>query len=221
MAVNQNLGGTAGLTKLGAGTLVLTGNNNYPGATTVGAARLCFAATARPARSSTAMAQWSTADNSFSITPPTVEPTRRARCRATLPRGTGRQRSSQAALRTTNTASAAKGLGWLDNGSAVVVKYTYYGDANLDGKVNAQDFDALAAHYGATGTGVWAQGDFNYDGVVNTVDFNMLSMNYNATALSGAGLPAPSLGTLVPEPTSMVLALGGLALLGRRKRDGR
>ena len=35
--------------------------------------------------------------------------------------------------------------------SSVLVRYTLAGDANLDGIVNAQDFDALATNYGKSG----------------------------------------------------------------------
>ena len=52
----------------------------------------------------------------------------------------------------------------------IEVKYTLYGDTNLDGTVNSIDFGALAANFGRSGK-VWDQGDFNYDGVVNSIDF--------------------------------------------------
>ena len=87
----------------------------------------------------------------------------------------------------------------------VTLKYDLGGDANLDGKVNASDFDALAAHYGTNSGGVWTGGDFNYDGIVNTLDFNILAANYNQVA---TGTAAPSLGTLVPEPGSLAMIAG-------------
>ena len=106
-----------------------------------------------------------------------------------------------------------------DGVSKVTVGYTVFGDANLDGKVNAQDFDALAANYGATSGKFWYQGDFNYDGVVNVVDFNILAENYNQAAPIPTAAPvlAPVLGTLVPEPVSLgLLGLAGLSLRRRR-----
>ena len=93
------------------------------------------------------------------------------------------------------------------SGGTALVRYTLAGDSNLDGIVNAQDFDALASHYGVSGGGVWTQGDFNYDGTVNTTDFNLLAANFNAA------LPAPALGTL---------EFGGLPSgLGLRVEDSR
>ena len=70
--------------------------------------------------------------------------------------------------------------------TTVVLQYTLMGDSNLDGKVNASDFDAIARNYGSTGK-AWTDGDFNYDGTVNVVDFNALAANYNQTFRAGAG----------------------------------
>jgi hypothetical protein len=53
---------------------------------------------------------------------------------------------------------------------------TKYGDANLDHRVNALDFNAFAGHFGQTGG--WAQGDFNGDGVINSLDFNSIAGNF-------------------------------------------
>src|SRR5207248_6230439 len=49
----------------------------------------------------------------------------------------------------------------------VLIKYTKYGDANLDGKVGLPDFGRLRASFGKLTGAAWDQGDFNYDGKVN------------------------------------------------------
>ena len=106
-------------------------------------------------------------------------------------------------------------LGYIDNAfgfQQIEVKYAYLGDANLDGTVNALDFNAVATNFGGSSK-FWFNGDFNYDGTVNTSDFTALASNFNALPLS-----APSLGSLVPEPC-MVMGLATLALLSRRRRD--
>jgi hypothetical protein len=98
------------------------------------------------------------------------------------------------------------------SGATVLVRYTTTGDANLDGVVNALDFNALATNFGQTpGSDVWTQGDFNYDGVVNTLDFTQLAGNFGQVLAS-----PPLLATLVPEPCSA--ALLGLLFLSRRRR---
>ncbi len=99
------------------------------------------------------------------------------------------------------------------NPTDTLIRYTYYGDTNLDGKVNALDFNALATNFGKTpGSDVWSQGDFNFDGNVNTQDFTALAGNFNQPALS-----APALGALVPEP-GILVSLTALGML-RRRRD--
>src|SRR6185369_13085183 len=46
-------------------------------------------------------------------------------------------------------------------GTFALLKYVVYGDADLDGDVDATDFTALSNNF-ASGT-YWAKGDFNYD----------------------------------------------------------
>jgi hypothetical protein len=99
--------------------------------------------------------------------------------------------------------------------TSLLLRYVYVADANLDGKVDTLDFNALAANFGATGKNWW-QGDNNYDGVVDTLDFNFLASNFGQTLPDDASLQS----NLVPEPSSMaaVALLAGPALLKRRRR---
>ncbi len=60
----------------------------------------------------------------------------------------------------------------------VLVRYTYYGDANLDGVVNAADYLKVDAGYVMKTTG-WANGDFNYDGVVDGSDYTLVDNAFN------------------------------------------
>jgi hypothetical protein len=108
--------------------------------------------------------------------------------------------------------------------TAVLLKYTLLGDANLDGTVNGLDFNALATNYGQ-GAKTWADGDFNYssDGTIDSNDFALLAANYGkSVATSGADIPdaAPvALGALVPEPTSLsLIALASIPMIRRRRR---
>jgi hypothetical protein len=109
--------------------------------------------------------------------------------------------------------------------TSTLVKYAYLGDANLDGTVNALDFNALANGYG-TGT-VWPQGDFNYDGTVNSSDFALLAANYGQVppapgdVIVDSSAPASSLGAVVPEPitASLIASAAGWMLTRRRRRN--
>ena len=96
--------------------------------------------------------------------------------------------------------------------STVIVKYTEIGDANLDATVNALDFNALASHFGQS-SAIWSDSDFNYDGSVDTQDFVALAGNFGGTM--GGAVPAPSLGSLVPEP--MLIGMPAMALIACRR----
>ena len=87
------------------------------------------------------------------------------------------------------------------------------GDSNIDGVVNALDFNALASDFGQAGQN-WGGGDFNGDGTVNTIDFTAMAQDFGNSYNPN---PAPALTSLVPEPGAFA-ALGVLALLVPRRR---
>lgn len=93
--------------------------------------------------------------------------------------------------------------------TAIVMRYTRQGDANLDGITNISDFALLAANFNTTSG--WTKGDFNYDGSTNIGDFALLTANFNQSA---GDLPR---GGAVPEPASFGLAVAALALIRRRR----
>jgi hypothetical protein len=91
-------------------------------------------------------------------------------------------------------------LGYADGADNVVkglssgqieIKYTLYGDANLDGLVSGDDFTILAANIGKIVSG-WDKGDFNYDGVVSGDDFTLLVSNLGRQA-NGASIVLPAI----------------------------
>jgi hypothetical protein len=72
-------------------------------------------------------------------------------------------------------------MGRAVDATAVLIRQTRLGDANLDGTVNLQDFNRIAANFGAS-AGPWSRGDFNYDGITNLIDFNRLAANFGLGA---------------------------------------
>ncbi|MFT3788646.1 MAG: hypothetical protein QM770_21145 [Tepidisphaeraceae bacterium] len=67
-----------------------------------------------------------------------------------------------------------------------IVRYTYAGDANLDGTVNFTDLLVLASNYGSVGRD-FSQGSFDYDptGTVNFTDLLLLAQNYGQALAGG------------------------------------
>lgn len=100
---------------------------------------------------------------------------------------------------------------------AVVGKYTYFGDMNIDGQVTGDDYTVIDANLNTTpATGLeWLSGDANLDGIVTGDDYTVIDANLGL----GAGSPlAPSrIETTVPEPTALGTMLLAGALLARRR----
>jgi hypothetical protein len=81
----------------------------------------------------------------------------------------------------------------------VLVRETYYGDANLDGKVDGSDYSHIDAGYSSKASlSGWANGDFNYDGVVDGTDYALIDNAFNSQG--AALLPA----AVVAQPRILV-----------------
>ena len=102
---------------------------------------------------------------------------------------------------------------------AVLLRYARYGDANLDGTVNLQDFNRLAANFGSADAD-WFDGDFDYNGAVNLQDFNRLAANFGQVATGPHVTPGDwaRLASVVPEPAGVGVGAVGLALLAHRRK---
>jgi autotransporter-associated beta strand protein len=110
--------------------------------------------------------------------------------------------------------------------SDILLKYTYYGDANLDGKVDGSDYSLIDNGYLKNLTG-WFNGDFNYDGVVNGSDYTLIDNAFNCQGAQlttevtdpTASIAAQLVGTAaVPEPAGVaMISIIASTLLGRRR----
>lgn len=65
------------------------------------------------------------------------------------------------------------GVGYFDSGQTVTITPVLYGDANLDGSVNADDASLILAGQAKGGTR-WQDGNFNYSAHVDDDDWSML-----------------------------------------------
>jgi hypothetical protein len=108
--------------------------------------------------------------------------------------------------------------------SDILIKYTYYGDANLSGKVDSADYTLIDNGYLLHLTG-WYNGDFNYDGAVNGSDYTLIDNAFNtqgAQIMAVLASPTATISTqatgAVPEPSSVgLLAVVASGLLARRR----
>jgi hypothetical protein len=110
------------------------------------------------------------------------------------------------------------------NSGHTLVKYTYLGDADLNGQVDVADLGSLATNWQSTN--VWTGGDFDYNGSVDVNDLGLLATNWQA----GVGNPlGPSLaealsslglgGVSVPEPCTLGLLMTAALKSHRRRRS--
>ena len=91
-------------------------------------------------------------------------------------------------------------LGVGATGGIVTVRFTYGGDATLDGKLNIDDYVKIDNGI-STGVTGWSNGDFNYDGKINIDDYVIIDTNIasqppplgSAGGMNAAWTSAPAL----------------------------
>jgi len=208
MQINQplstNISNDGGISKLGDGTLTISGDVYAAGLTTVKGGTLVLGRLAQHAvfHSSGADIQHGRLVFDYSG-------------------GSAPFWEVTGALGTTirsSSTDAGCALGWIDDvaQSRMIVAYTLLGDANCDLVVDFTDLTTLLSHYNQNWT-VWADGDFDNNGAVDFSDLTVMLSHYNQGVAAAAATAA------VPEPASLLLAaiagiLGLLAFRVQRRR---
>jgi probable HAF family extracellular repeat protein len=85
----------------------------------------------------------------------------------------------------------------------VLVKFTYGGDANLDGTLNIDDYTRIDSGVSA-GLSGWSNGDFNYDGKINIDDYVVIDGNIGTQGppfSNGASTRDADVLSIVRQPT--------------------
>jgi autotransporter-associated beta strand protein len=105
--------------------------------------------------------------------------------------------------------------------TSVLVKYTYGGDATLDGVIDIDDYSRIDLGELLNLRG-YSNGDFNLDGWIDVDDYGMI--DFTVTNQGGGIDAGPGAGVVgmavnaVPEPGSVGLLLAGASKLLRRRR---
>jgi len=127
--------------------------------------------------------------------------------------------------------------------TSILARYTWWGDADLNGVVDSNDYDRIDNAWllwtregvGPEGGFRWAVGDFNYDGTIDSNDYDLIDRAWLLqtgslpTGAGSSGAAAPQVKTdvsaappatlrTVPDPATVgLLAVGTLILtVGRR-----
>jgi hypothetical protein len=85
----------------------------------------------------------------------------------------------------------------------VLLKYTYIGDANLDGKIDGSDYSRIDDGYTSQSTG-WFNGDFNYDRAIDGSDYTLIDNAFNNQGAALAASPTALIATPSSARSSLV-----------------
>ena len=113
------------------------------------------------------------------------------------------------------------GNGAVDEGDATHlienILNVFRGDANLDGKVDPQDLNAIGLNWLSNGVG-WAGGDFNGDRTVDPLDLNVVGLNWlrGTAPVRSPRAPLVAQAAIIPEAADRVLRFSGAESLATR-----
>jgi hypothetical protein len=101
---------------------------------------------------------------------------------------------------------------------SILIKYTYYGDIDANGRVDADDLTVFASNFGRTSGATQIDGDIDFNGSINADDLTVFANNF----LKGVGNPLGATSIqAVPEPSTAILVgfgLVGAAVVVTRRR---
>ena len=93
---------------------------------------------------------------------------------------------------------------------SILLKYTYYGDIDQNGQVDADDLTVFAGNFGRTSGATQVDGDIDFNGRVDADDLTVFANNFN----KGVGSPLGAASVqAVPEPGTWMLAVSALVVL--------
>jgi hypothetical protein len=97
---------------------------------------------------------------------------------------------------------------------SILLKYTYYGDIDQNGMVDADDLTVFANNFGRLSGATQVDGDIDFNGAVNADDLTVFANNFG----KGVGNPLGAASTVqaVPEPATLILfGIALVILIGR------
>jgi hypothetical protein len=102
--------------------------------------------------------------------------------------------------------------------NSILVKYTWNGDVDLNGKVDADDYFLVDSGFAKGLTG-YRNGDLDYNGRIDSDDYFLIDRAFvgQAGTLSLHALAADALPASIPEPTTLGATLVGLLLMRRNR----
>jgi hypothetical protein len=98
---------------------------------------------------------------------------------------------------------------------SVAIKYTWYGDTDLDDDVDADDYAQIDQGF-AQGLSGWRFGDFDYSGSVNADDFFLIDRAFADQDVTLPGFAPAS----VPEPSALITLTSTLLLAAAGRYRG-